>query len=265
MCFLGGIRMKKLVFLLILLMFLTGCSTSYSIIIDDNFKVREEIVLLDDGNTLKKSDVSSLINKYVDNDDDTYDIVDFNVNKKSLVIFNYDDNYGVYTTNNYGSLEEYNFSSYVYTFFEKVDIVKKSNNYIIYLKSFMYDVYDDYVRDNKFNINNDVINFKIEVPYVVYENNASYKSGNTYGWEINRNNSKDIEIILNFSLKDKSEYKNVGTFIPSYDTGGVISNVIDKVVTNKTNGWYVFFFVIFIIFILGIVIFSVKVRKKNRL
>lgn len=256
-----------------IMLLLTGCTIEYNVIIDDSFKVKEEILLLENNNILnsiannQNKTVNKLLDIYIDNDEDSPDIIDININKNDIIKKIYDNTSGVYISNDYSSLSQYNFSPYIYTLFEKVYVIEKNNNYIINISGFMYDYIDNYLNNKLINFTNDKIVFRINIPYNVHENNADYILDNTYIWEITKNNYKDKEIILNFSKKEKITNSDISSLVEEEPVNNTfVGQIINTISGNKTsNNWYIILIAILFALVLTIMFFKKKIDKKNKL
>lgn len=236
--------MNKKIFVLFILLFMTGCSCEYSLTIDGN-NYKENIVLTSDNS----NEISSFNNKWVipsDKDnyiessvsdseiDDYSNIYDYNLSNNKLS-FNYD-----FSKSNYSN------STAVFKCYNRLSVIDYDLTTIISTNE----------KNDCFNKYPPLSSIKVTI-YVdrdVISNNADMVNGNTYVWNINKNNadSKSINLVLD----NNSKLVN--------DDNETIDE--DKNINNKFSLdnyiLYIFLFVIVLIIYFGYKWFM-KFKEKN--
>lgn len=201
--------MKKLM-LLFLCLFCIGCEAKYELAINEDLSVKESITGLEDEdfyNQYYKSTKERVIDFMSDTKDEYLEDIGYS---KKIVTEN--DLTGALFVKKFSSLEEYFKRSLAYTqFYENIDY--KINNGIveINLKDQLLvneDSIERYVIDN--------CNISIVLPFKVKSNNADFvnKKTNTYIWELNNEESKDVQI--KFDTNKIYEYKEINKDYISY-------------------------------------------------
>ena len=173
--------MKKKYLILILVLFLTGCSAEYNLkISNDNFKENISFVV-------EKQNIQQLTNDGIELDDQLTPFI----NEKTEAVMDEskfykkkvkeDDNF-TYVDMKYNYDEiEFGKSSSINLCFEYPEL-DFSSNYYIHLQGEFYCLYSD------------SIDIKIETNNKVYSNNADEVSGNVYIWHVNENNKDFVDI-----------------------------------------------------------------------
>jgi len=177
--------MKKIILLVVITLFMTGCSVEYNVSIDD--VVNEEI----------------LINDYLDRNVPAF-IDEQGASESNEIVEGveyYDLQYnGVLTSYKYDfSFNDYSKSRAANTCLESVKLNKFNNQYILNTSSY-YSCMDYYT-----DIENIDINISFNSNYVIVSHNADIENNNVLSWNINRSNytNKYIQVIF----KDKNEEK----------------------------------------------------------
>ena len=200
---------KKLLLILLFLMFITGCQGTTNITINKDLTVVEELNLTGTTeffsghyktmpiNVLKNLLSSDGRDELLRENGYTYEVI-----KPKGYPY-------VYISKKYSSISEF-VSNTIFKnqYFE--DLVVETNDNLITLKSKSFIPYEDGDLE-RYDIKSFTINIK--VPYVVKENNAdSYdKKTNTYSWKID-SDTKDKEINITFD-KDKIYVYNVAMYV----------------------------------------------------
>lgn len=218
--------MKKKIFLLFVLIFMTGCNAVYNIEITDD-KVLES----SDFYATKKIFYDPSSDGVSENDEisDYYYKQDYpafknGIYKKKLYNKKMIDNNDLYGMNlNYSfGLNNYNDSSLLNYCFDS-SVFKVKDNYIILdakdvSKCFTQDIYEHL----------DFLTVKVKTDLNVTENNADEVDNNIYIWEISREDSLNKDIYLKIK---KSVIKKNFPFITVVIIIGVIIAVIGLVIT----------------------------------
>ena len=201
--------MKRII-LIFLCLFCIGCEAKYELVINEDLMVKESITGLEDEDFYDqyyKSTKERVIDFMSDTKDEYLEEIGYS---KQIVTEN--DLTGALFVKEFSSLEEYFDRSLAYTqFYENIDY--KINNGIveINLKDQLLlneDSIERYVIDN--------CNISIVLPFKVKSNNADYvdKKNNTYTWQLNNEESKDIQI--KFDTGKIYEYKESNVDYVSY-------------------------------------------------
>lgn len=230
--------MKKIKFILLVLVMIlfSGCSVKYNLYINDDLTVNEEVVTSESSSTLKtltgqdpKVATNSIYNYY------KIDGVKYSISTVSD-----DSSTSSTVSTSFKSLEDYEdyFKSDIV---DNVNITKKGSYITIEYKQNV--PLNDYSSQS---LIYDDIEVNIEVPFKVTENNADYVKGNTYTWNISKNDElKDIKITFNKDETDISKKINILGFF-------------------DINVKYSVLFVLgFVIIILIIVLAVYRQNKKN--
>ena len=203
--------MKKVLLLIVCLVFLTGCDIDYELTIDDN-SFSEDTKIFTDINMYEEYD-GSLLSNYFDNfldfsepiyfNDENYDYYSGG-NQPNVRYYNINN----YVDNNYKGLEfqnvfgfnDYYRSSMVKECFDELNVQNNNGIYLIRTSN-KCKVFSSYSLLNQIKI---TINTDIEVIF----NNADYVNGNSYTWIINRDNymNKSVRLSLNTNKDDLSNF-----------------------------------------------------------
>lgn len=184
-----GDSMKKNIMLLIICIFLTGCSVDYNLIVNEDLSINEQINASETEAYFDKEytyyERKEAIDNLWENMTSVYD-------KKYTYTYNSNDT-GVIVNNNYNSIEEYIDSKLYKQYFENVEYEKNGNKVIIKSTGEFY----PYTTQDfeKFPINDFKLNIK--VPFKVVKNNADSVEGNIYTWKID-SKTKDKSLYLEF-------------------------------------------------------------------
>lgn len=232
--------MKKRILIILALLLTTGCTCEYNLTIDGN-TYKEEIIIL--GET--SNEISNFENEWkipvdkeeyeISSSSDTEYIPEGNIYKYNLfsnqIKFNYD-----FSNNNY------NKSTAVYNCYNKLTLVNH-NNSLVLSTSQKNSCFEKYPTINTLQIN-------IKVDRKVISNNADSINGNTYTWNITKENAnnKSINLVMEDNIKE------------------IIDNepLDEKPSKEKKNDYtlYIFLIIILIIIYLGYKWF-LKFKEKN--
>lgn len=193
--------MKKVKFILIIMgiFILSGCTVNESISIDSSNRVKENITILEDNNSLSSNDsvnvVNQILNKYKSA---------LNLRKYEWKIVKEDEATGANLVNNYENICDFVdntvFSQYLY---KKINCIEEDDYYELssYGENIFYcESCSDWPR-----ISN--INLKITLPVKAEEDNADGVNNNTYTWVFDKNTSKSKSIYIKINKEDIKEEK----------------------------------------------------------
>ena len=232
--------MKKRILIILILLLTTGCTCEYNLTIDGNI-YKEEITIL--GET--SDEISSFDNEWkIPIDKEEYEIVtgsdveyipEGDIYKYNLfsnqLKFNYD-----------FSINNYNESTAVYNCYNKLTILNYNNSLII-STSPKANCFDKYPSLNSLKVT-------INVDRKVISNNADNVSGNTYTWNITKDNANNKSINITLDNSDEEVIDN-----PSSPQNSTTENKNDYTL-------YIFLIVIVLIVFLGYKWF-LKFKEKN--
>ncbi len=227
----------KLLFLVILVVILTGCQSTTSIIINKDLSVSEETWITQDTefwNNFYKTSPASLINEALSDEKNKKFLIDNNYTYRTEISNSFK---GVILEKNYSSLEEYSSNSALAKIpFDK--LIYQQNGNIISVKTEGFNSYQDIVEDL------DAILVKyakisVSVPYIVTEHNADKvdKVNNVFTWEIDKETTEK-SIVLEFDqsrlfIKHLDLYISLGIILLLLSILGVWYLKIRK--SNKIN------------------------------
>lgn len=184
----------KVLFLLLLLVLITGCTGTYNLNIDENLKVKEElnITIQDEASNYEK--VDKLI-KNEAKENDSYDLV---IEGNDLKL-----NY----THEYDTIEDYLVDSIIYKqlfdhieYNNEMDEITLSTGNIFNLSTSKL--------NNSYNIR--LLQVNLTTPLEVIDENSDTISENTYSWTLDsKTKEKEMYIVLN----SKNNKINIGTAI----------------------------------------------------
>lgn len=231
-------KLKRIIFLIISMIMLSGCSAEYELnfvdgkynekfktigsINDENY--RNEIDVLNDKNYLFVDSTLQTGDFPAESFLDEYAIYDKNV-------FNNDNGYGVILSYSYNSKDDYLKSSIIYSMFQGFNITDDEIYLYDPLNVFLtYPLLDDIT-----------ISFKSDKK--VYDNNADEIKNNMYYWYMNKDNYKDKCIRISFKKNEMLSQKNI-------------------VISDKSFKFGIYIFLI--ILLIGVLVIFEKVKKSNK-
>lgn len=178
--------MKKIILLIVTILFLTGCSVDYNLKFN-NDTIDEEIVTVFEGNIYKTAETMSGDSIYPEEEAVYNDISSLRYGKdyykKSIKIGNDTSTVTLKYTYNYDNLEE---SYLAHNCFEKALFLNEKDSYFIKLSGIFTCA------------SNNRINFKITTDKEVITHNAEKVDGNTYIWTLG-NDVDSNEILFQMS------------------------------------------------------------------
>ena len=211
---------KRIIIIISLILFLTGCSCTYNLKITDNTYSEELIIAAEYNNEL-----NNLNQKWqIPVDKEEYNIgTDPSNNTINTKTYEYSLSNNKLSFKNDFTIGEYINSSAVSICYNKLTVSNYNDKTIISTspKTICF--------DKNPTLNNIYINITVDKP--VIKSNADSHKGNTYTWRLSRNNNqdKDINIVLDNSIKD--------------------DNDIDNSDNNKQNDYTMYIFAIILLFI----------------
>ena len=168
--------MKK-IFLILVLLLLSGCSVDYNLLYIDD-KITENIILIVDNESqiheLKKNDIYAIA--------DVISLIKYNANYQSKKA-TYDYTY---------SLESFNRANYINQCFEAFGFVKQNE------KEYIFSTSKGFKCMNYSYIPVDEYKVKITTNHEVIESNADIVKRNEYIWQIDTSNAENKSIYIHF-------------------------------------------------------------------
>lgn len=211
----------KLLVVMILIIFVSGCTVNYNIVIDEDLSIKETAILEESVSYFEenytyydsKEIVDSLWNLYIGD----YEAANYSYTQTS-------NHTGVNVTASYQNLEDYkNRTTIYYQLFQNVDYNIEGD--VVTIKATDYYPYNDQ-DPNRFAI--DKATITITVPFEVIETNADKKNNNVYIWNVDKYD-EEKEIIIQFNkskLLSQKENKNIYYFL----TFGIIVAIICTII-----------------------------------
>lgn len=191
--------MKKL-FLLIPLLFLTGCTINYELVIDKD-EIRENItgiVTKEESITDKKATDINLFDYFTHYDQNVFYNNSDIFYKKEL-----DDKGEYYNYNaSYTYVDNFKDSNIINSCFEKHEITDDEDFYNIHLSGSFSCLYTD-----KININ-------VKSNMAVIKNNADNVNGNVYSWVIDDSENIDIELAISKNIEQFTSTRDKSILTP---------------------------------------------------
>lgn len=177
----------KILFILITIILLSGCSGVYTINYNDDLSIDEELNLKID--KTEKS-YENTLRIFEDN----------NIDKDKYKIINGDDEVTVDYKETYINIEDYLINSKIYhQFYGNIDYIKEEDNIDIEANNKFNFASQNFVNITN-NQNIEYLRFNLNTNFKVNENNADEVSENTYSWIYNAE-TQEKNIKLNLSLK----------------------------------------------------------------
>lgn len=194
---------KKMIFLLILMLFVSGCNVRCNINVSPNGSVTEKIKITES----KSSDYSSDFDysKYIDEEINYYKaLIKYgNYNYRKI---NDNSSFGVEFNSSYGNICEYFqdtlFNQYIYRHIS----CKEEDEFIVIANDTPFlEKQDNEDYSNPIDLND--IKLSISLPIKATENNADYVNDKVYTWEFDENTSSDKGIYLKINKNSLEENK----------------------------------------------------------
>ena len=232
---------KKILIISTLILFATGCNCEYNLNIENNV-YKEEVILMGED----ASEVYSFNKKWeipVDKDEYNVGLDPQSDSIDSSDIYTYKLSGNNLTFSHNFTKNEYAKSSAVSNCYDMLTVSNYSDSIII-SSSQNVKCFDRYP-----SLNNVTVNIKVDKK--VTSNNADNLNGNTYTWQLNKNNVNNKSI--NLVLENKST--------ESDDSSNSSSN---NVITKKEQDYtlYIFSGILLVIMLIGYFIFN-KIKNKN--
>lgn len=240
--------MKKNLYLLLILflLFTTGCSCQYNLIIENDI-YKEEIKLIGENN----DEINSFNNDWkISIDKEEFNHPGDPESEPSITkgTYTYKLSGNTLTFTNDFTIDNYPNSSAVSACYRQLT-VEKYNDSIIISSSPEIDCFNRYPPLNELTVN-------ITVDTQVISNNADSVNNNTYTWNLTRNNNKKA---INIVLKNENNIINIPT-----NNGNTISNNNIKPSNNISDyTLYIVLAIILVLFLLGYLIFNIIKNKED--
>ncbi len=203
---------KMYIFIIVSILLLTGCNANFNVKIEDNMIKQEALINMTNSETNGKYVVDALSDMVLDVENDSEFLGYFTIigNKKSNPL-NASINY---------NLNNYDFDYALSFCYDNQNITY--NNNILTISANNFNCFQKYNIINGININ-------VTTGYKVLEHNADSVNGNTYTWNINKNNSNNIKLSLDTTIDEikqneeqKQENKKNITLIVGITIGSLI-------------------------------------------
>lgn len=235
---------KRIIYLIIIILSLTGCTCEYNLNIKDDI-FSEEIILNGNGEEtslfnqkwqipIDKEVYNNLSGDPSSNIDIENDIYNYKVSGNKL-LFNYD--FSIHELNNSTAISNC-YKTATANYFQDRIILSTSSEVLCF--------------DKYPNLDKLVINITVDRPIISH--NADYKNGNIYTWNITKNNlsNRPINIILN----------NEDTSNDDINTGNNNPNNVEN--NQEDYTLYIFCGILLIILLLGyFIIIKIKNKEDN--
>lgn len=184
--------MKKIIFLLLICLLLTGCTVNYNLDINDN--------------NFKETLAGNVLNTELNNNDNTdINMFSYLITGDQPAFYKNDNIFFNKTTNNTtnGIDFDYSYTFNEYNFNNSRIINECFDNHIYEYKDNTYYL----VVSGKFNCNySEKTNINITTDYNVTANNAQTIKNNTYTWTIDENNKDNIYFFITIDKTKKSNF-----------------------------------------------------------
>lgn len=193
---------NKILYLLVLMIFLTGCSVTADITINDNMTITENVSIAFDNSLADNyhspgqyaSDYLDYYNSAISLKNYKYKIEESSV--KSYVNFNK-------TSKNICDNINYSlFSQYLY---KKINCISEDGYFIV--KSEGEQLVSTPSSKKKFNV--ETVKLTMNLPVAALDNNADEVNGNSYIWYFNENSISDKSLYLKISKNALEENKSI--------------------------------------------------------
>lgn len=229
-----GDFMKKKLFLIIVVLLLTGCNANYKLVVDKDFNIKENVnvevskKLFD----IKGVDIDTVLSDQ---------ITEFN-KKISIPVDNYTlkkgtNNIDININNKYDSIESYNQSSILKNVNGKVELYDYTrddgNNADVFQIMINYDFFNLVKTRNLTNHKLDSLNLVVEFPYEIISTNADKVEKNVLTWDLTKLvKSRSFYIEYN---KDKLYRDNTALILLIVGCVIAISILIVVIFRRKSN------------------------------
>ena len=184
--------MKKIIFLLLICLLLTGCTVNYNLDINDN--------------NFKETLTGNVLNAELNNNDNTdINMFSYLITGDQPAFYKNDNIFFNKTTNNTanGIDFDYNYTFNEYNFNNSRIINECFDNHVYEYKDNTYYL----VVSGKFRCNySKTTNINITTDYNVTSNNAQTIKNNTYTWTIDENNKDNIYFFITIDKTNKSTF-----------------------------------------------------------
>ena len=192
---------NKILYLIIVVIFLTGCSVDADITINDDMSIKENVSIAFDNSLAENydspgqyaADYIEYYNSAIELKDYSYKIKESNVN--SYV------NFSKYSKTICDNINYSLFSQYLY---KKINCINEDGYFIVESEGEQLVS----VPASKKSFNVEKVKLSVNLPVSALENNADEVNGNSYIWYFDENTSSDKRIYLKISKNDLEEKKS---------------------------------------------------------
>lgn len=237
----------KIIIILILIMFVSGCKVRSNITVLADGTVEEKVIITEK----KEGDTTSKVNysKYIDGELDNYKAL-INYGNYNYEKIDNTESYGAEIYKKYNSICSYFqdtlFNQYIYRHID----CDEGDSFIVIANDTPFLEKND-IKDYSNPIDFDDIQLSITLPFNAFEHNADQVKDNTYIWKFD-NNSKNKNIMLKINKNDLTEAKL------NLEKQKEKENVIDIIKKGMV-------ILIILVSIIYVVIVSYKKYKENKL
>ena len=197
-------KIVRLFFLIIVTIFITGCSVNYEIEIDENLFVKESLYFDEFNEVIKETYIKFEEEMQITVVENVHDITNrlraMLGDSYTIKAAFFDDRSGISITNNYSSLSNYQLSEITKRLYGSINFSKRGDIIDLVSKS-PYKFEDIFIPDADFLYDIENFSVSIKLPFKVLEHNADKVSNNTYTWNFDYG-MKDKYINLRFDIGD---------------------------------------------------------------
>lgn len=239
---------KKIIIILILSLFMTGCSCQYNLAINNN-TYKEEIKLIGE-NTEEITNLNNTWEIPIDKEEFNRPGDPDSKPSTSNGTYNYNLSNNTLTLSNDFNQNNYRNSSAVSVCYKQLTIQEYNESTIISTSNDV-ECFERYPT-----LKSIIINVTVDRP--VKSNNADKVSNNTYTWNISKNSKKAINLVLDNGSNS------------SVDNNSNVNNNQDKIDNNQSNNssdytLYIFLIILLILLLIGYLIFDNMKHKSDKM
>lgn len=199
---------KKFIFIILIILFMCGCSFKYEVEIKDNMVNEKKSIILSKSSVINNDiylTIDKMAGKY-------FPSADFLIGENTKEYYDNDD--AIYEKLNNVSIEDYN-NAEIFSYCYDAHNVIKEDNYILISTSNVFKCFDIY--DELDNV--DII---LKTNHKSMENNADEVDGYIYKWHITKDNYKNKNIYIKL-YQDKYVFNYENEFVKkALVIGGVL-------------------------------------------
>lgn len=269
---------KKIIIIILLALMLCGCDATYSLVVDENFEITENLTVRKEVNSFTKDQDKSLyVNNILTfyNESILYPINELNYYTNSSYV-------GVHSGKKYDSITTFKNSSFCKNTSCNIDnsfsIDDETMEKMYYFNlSFNFDSYMFFSAEKDSDYYIDAIIIQITFPYKVIETNADGKNGNIYYWNLNstrefRNLSLIYDPTKYYDSNEDNEELNNNSNVNNNPISQNNTNIINTESNNNTflindsnvKHPYIVYTLLVLLVVLIIALFVMLARKRKR-